>query len=438
MRTFFLQLSLLLFIFSSCTSTKKVVTTKDVQVVKTDPKPEPSRSDVEIIDFKDVTPTSKPPIKNDDKIGTSSSGTHSKDSKDNISKPKNYDIPEMLDQVFDIVMAFPFSDPDPSRFLKYYSGSKIAAKQLEGEGAKLNITLIDSSEPDYLNKIDKNVDLIFASNSEKQIKELAELGNQINVPVLSSFFSLSSIVSNPYYIQTRPSLKSHFAAMINDIAVSYKSSDIVIVGRQGKNDDNWFEPFQSEARSRFGIIEGKPLKEILLNETNISFASELASNKKVFIFPNYSFKDEDFIQSALKKLNLEKGNKIITVYAMALVKDSDKISKELYESLKIKIPTSKYLDRSTPEAKEFANNYFLSFSDLPDQDAFEGADNMLFIGRALARYGRGFMNNFDREQADYLQSSFDMKPVSKTNNGTDYFENYHIKILSFDGIKWTP
>jgi hypothetical protein len=422
--------------FYSCTA-KKAIKKDDVQVVKSNEEPKSEADKVEVVVFKDITPESKPPIKSPDP--NTSGGAGSTSTKGNTSGGKA--VPDKaLNQEFNIAMVIPFSDQSSTKFLQYYSGAKIAAKELENEGSRLNITVIDANDPNYLASISQNTDLIIAPSEADQIKALAEYGKQKKTPVLSSLFSLSSISENPYFIQTRPSLKSHYSAMVADLQMEFKLEDAVIVGRQGKNEASWFEPFQVEGRKSKGMFEGKAFAELLLNEASISFASELSSGKKVFIFPNFSFKDEDFLLAALTKLKAEKGTKKIIVYAMSVLKDSDKFNKEIFESLNVRIPASKYIDNDKEEIKTFTNDFFMNFSDLPSLDAFEGADNMLFIGRALSRYGKTFPDQFYKLNEDYLHTSFDMRAVNKQNaiSSIDFYENQHIKILSFNDGKFRP
>ncbi len=415
-------------ILASCTPSKKIIQDKDTQVVKADDK-----KDVEVGKWNDKTNDTNPPIKDE---GTKKGNETNDVNKTDAINPK---------QLYRIAMVIPFSASESDqRFLQYYAGAKIAAEALESEGINLEIDVIDANDKVALSNIDmSHTNLIFAPNDETQLKSLIEVGKNNKIPVVSPFFSLSSVENNPFYIQMKPSLRSHFAAMVDHIATHFISKDVVIVSRDTKNDKSWLKYFQTYAKTVFGSTEENVFAELSVKEDSINngvnvFGPMLAKGKKVFIFPNYSYKDELYLYGAMRRLHAEKAGREVNVYGMSILKDSEKMTFDYFAQLNVRIPTSKFVDTEKEEVKSFDSKFYDKFGALPDNDSYEGCDNLLFIGRNMSRYGPNFQYNLKDDKNYYLQTAFDIQPYKneESTNQLDYFENKHLDILEFNGLKF--
>ncbi len=410
---------LLLFIgMYSCTVSKKVKSGKDVQIIKGG---ENNGTDVVVPDTNDT---------DKDKPTTTEKGTSLKPS--TVGTKRNS---------YKVAMMLPLSSSDADqKYLQYLAGAKVAASILEEEGISLNIDVLNSTT-DVSSKINtSSTDIIFAPNDEAQIKNLVTLGKTNQIPVVSPFFSLSSVENNPFYVQIKPSLKSHFTAMVNHAAKKYSAKDVVIVGRDTKSDRAGLKNLQSGGKVVFKSSSDQVFEELILAETNIDFKEMLAKGKKVFIFPNYSFKDEVYLTACMATLLTQKGGKSVNVYTMPLIKDLDKMNNDIYFKLNVRFPTSKYIDETSSELKAFNAKFFDSCGGIPDADAYEGYDNLLFIGRSIAKHGTNFQFNLTDEESPYLQSTFDIQAFKNEGsiNEIDYYENKYLHLLEFNGSKFVP
>ena len=140
-----------------------------------------------------------------------------------------------------------------------------------------------------------------------------------------------------------------------------------------------------------------PLQEFYLDVDSLStgeFAFEnifIDGKTTVFLLPNHSFSaDEDFVYNAARKMNGEKGLENVVLYGMPILLESDKIKYDLHRGLNMRICRSSYVDRNNIQIKEFRQKYFDVYGGFPSDEAMEGYDMMIFIGRSMYNYGKKF------------------------------------------------
>lgn len=416
----------LAFLFLFSCSTSKKTTTSDGQVVKSD-KNNKTKNDKE--------PKSDTLVADKPKVEDAKGEVTTKDVKIN-EKDKNN--PLAIER--NIALFLPYST-DEERYLQFYGGVKLAAEELEYEGIHLNIEVIEAREnTDFSNFDYSNIDLVIAPNNENQIKSLIEKTKSNKTKVVSSWFSLSSVENSPNYLQLKPSLRSHFASMLNHIKDNYDLKDVVIIARNTKGDQAWLKYFQAQAKEIFEVSIEKPLTEHFVLDDSISFGSQVFTNqihnknKKVFILPNYSYKDENYINGVLRRLNAERNGKEIYVYGMPIIKDSENLNFEYFNNLNVRIPSSRWVDYESEEVKSFNNKFYDRYGSLAEEEAYEGFDNLLFIARNLGLYGEKVFENMEANNF-YIHTNYDVKPFKGENsaNDIDFYENRHLEILQFNG-----
>lgn len=346
---------------------------------------------------------------------------------------------------FDLAVVLPFNDNESNeRFLQYYGGMKLAADELQMEGYDLTVQVYSAEEANLIDKLQAvSHQLIFAPSEENTLKQILEYGKSHNIPVVSPFYSLSSVENAPNYVQLKPSLRSHFVSIIKHALQLHAVDDIVLVGRNTKNDKAWFKFFQTTAAEINGEGEVKPIKEFFVLDDSLAtginvFGDLMQQGKKVFIFPNYSYKDELYLYNAMRRLLAERGMHEITVYGMPILKDSEKMGFDFFSGLHIHVPASRYIDNSREEIKSFDRKFFDRYGALPEGDAYEGFDHFLFIARHLSQYGADFARYLSTDNGQYLQAKFDVRGVKSEGSSAeiDYFENKHLDILFFNGTRF--
>ena len=332
-------------------------------------------------------------------------------------------------------------------FLQYYGGIKLAAQKLEEEGIMLDIKVYDS-EKITTKDLSTKLDLIIgpyataANDANKTLfQNVVEYGKKNKILVASPFYSNSKTTeNNPYYIQLKPNLREYLSRMVEHISKNFTPNEVTIILREGNVDLRWEEYIQEQAAAYYDKLQknvfGKVIvKESALNDKNPLFTEGINKGKKVYILPNYSYNDENYVLQVLTKLNSEKTSKDIIVYGMPLILDSDKIGINLYNALQIRLVVPDFLERNNDRATVFTNSFFNAYKTIPSSFAFEGYDTMLFLGRAISQYGKDFPKQIGRDKATYLQTSYNVQAVYEDGDDSFtkllFYENKHLEVIGF-------
>ena len=340
------------------------------------------------------------------------------------------------------------------KYLHYYAGMQMAMEDLEQEDISITLDVFDSKENlkdvKFIlnNKLSSNTDAIMGPLKKDILIELAKFGKENKVPVISPWYSSQSIANeNPNYIQLTPFLIDHYKALTQHALSSFDPENIYLVGRTNSKDVNRFKYFQEEAYKLTG--EENALQEFVFYQDSLTHEFEIIKRiirnqidketgerkPTVFIIPNFSSRESQYIYDLLRRINVEKLDNEVYVYGMPVLYDMDKITYEYYTNLNMRIAMSRYTQKSSVEASLFSSRYFNEYNDFPKQDAFEGYDNMMFLGRALKKYGTGFIANLDKDETEYLSTRYNIKPVSSSKDPesimVDYFENKNLRIIQY-------
>lgn len=344
--------------------------------------------------------------------------------------------------------------PSESRFVHFYAGALRALETLDEEGIKLNVQVIDTEEGNYKVKdnlkdlLTENTDLIIGPFEREDLKVLADECKIKSIPLVSPWQTSTKITNeNPYYIQMKPNLKEHFLKLAESTSADYQKGEVVIIGKNNKETASWIQYFQETVSTTQHISDFYTSYFVSTDSLSAgpSAFSRLFKNNKVkaVIIPNYSYTDEDFIYSCLRRLSAEKSGRNISVYGMPILYDSDKVDFDFYNALKMKVVMSDFVDLDQGKIREFRRAYLDMYGEIPSEDAVKGYDLMLYLGRHIWKYGRNFQYYLENEATSYLQSVYDIRkarsedsPVTNDPLKFDYFENKHLDIIEFTGNKW--
>ncbi len=338
-----------------------------------------------------------------------------------------------------------------NKFLHYYSGVLMALDELEKQGGSFIVNVFDTPVKNnriaYI-KSKMNLDppdLIIGPYDKMQLKSIANYGKRKQIDVISPWKSYSSVANdNPYYIQLKPSLENHFEALVKNVDKNFDPENVYIVGRDIFKDKsrmkkvNDLHKHNNENDKDYNILVIN--KDSLEQEGSI-FDGLFEENKykeKVFIIPNWSYKDETFIYSCLRKLNIEKGEKKVYVYGMPILLKSNKIGYNFFKRLNIRVASPRYLDDSNSKVKKFKYDYYKKFNVFPLDEAYDGYDMMMFVGKNLIQYGTKFQYFVENKKNDLLVNSINILRNIKEEDITkedldkiNYFENTDLFIVGF-------
>jgi hypothetical protein len=275
----------------------------------------------------------------------------------------------------------------------------------------------------------------------------AETAEQNQIPLVSPWQASNTIAKdNPYYVQLRPNLDEHYYSIFEDIKSNYDDlENVYILGRLSSpkdKDGKRTNKLQKMAKDVWGESDENHLQEYMLIQDSIdmgetAFDSVFVENKtNVMIIPNWSFEDEAFIYGALRRLSVEKGMSKVVVYGMPIMIESEKINFDYYYSLNMKVARSKFVDEKDGDVIRFKRDFVGKYGALPTDDAYEGYDNLMYIGRNLYQYGKNFQFFLHKDQGYYLQAKYSVEP-SRLDSPDDrmekinYFENKNVDIIEF-------
>jgi len=436
-------------ILTSCGSTERATKRPTNRGAKKTPKKETvtkvgKKKKVKEIEWTEAKDETKPPI--------------------TVPKVTRLDDAEIIkEDQYDITYFIPFdassysSTSSSDRFVQYYSGLLIATEILEKEGINLNINVVDEKKrrfSDVLNSsLHSETDAIIGPYSKPNLVNAAEVAFDNQIPLVSPWRASTTVTeNNPYYIQLRPNLDEHYYSIFEDIKSNYEDlENVYILGRVSSpkdKDGKRTKKLQKMAHDVWGEQDENHLQEFMLIQDSIdmgetAFDSIFVEDKtNVMIIPNWSFDDEAFIYGALRRLSVEKGISNVVVYGMPIMMESDKINFDYYNSLNMRVAKSKFVEEADGDVMRFKRDFVDRYGALPTDDAYEGYDNLMFVGRNLYKYGKNFQFFLNKDQGYYLQAKYNVEV--ETKNSTDdrmqeinYFENKNVDIIEFKNNRFT-
>ncbi|HMU02488.1 MAG TPA: ABC transporter substrate-binding protein [Saprospiraceae bacterium] len=348
------------------------------------------------------------------------------------------------------------SEVAQSRFVHFYAGVMRALEKLDDEGIKFNIEVIDTEEGTKPLKektseiINEGTDLVIGPFERDDVKMMAEKCKEKGIPLVSPWQTSTKITNeNPYYIQMKPNLKEHFLKLAHSTASEFKKGEVFIVGKNNKETNSWISYFQDAAATSLNVISKDFYTPYYVTDDSLSTGptafNRLLKNPKLkaIILPNYSYTDEGFAYSCLRRLMAEKGGKQIIVYGMPMLFESEKIEFEYYHALQMRMVMSDFVDENQSDIRAFRREFLDLYGEIPTQDAIKGYDLMLYIGRNIWKYGVNFQNYLEYEPTTYMQSTYNIKKAKSDDSPTasdpeafDFYENKHLDIIEFKGTKF--
>lgn len=342
------------------------------------------------------------------------------------------------------------------RMINYYAGAKMALDKLESEGANLTMTTIDIGNGGTIStKLREaqsaGADVIIGPYNTEDLKKAAQFAKKEKITLVSPWKSNSKTTEdNPYFVQLKPSLLDHYQKMVEHVSQNYEVDEVVLLGQEGNNTDkNRAKYIQKLARSYYRSNDKTPIAEYFipldsLKESRMLFYDYLSLERgespktKVFLIPNMNSKDESFIYGAIRRLTAERGQNNVIVYGMPIVLDSEKLTFDNYNGTSAHVVTSNFVDKEDIEVAEFKRKYYDTYGAIPTNEAYEGYDMMLYIGRAMVEHGSGFQFNMNQDSKGLLQSTIALYPKYQgddenitTGKKIDYFANKNIDVIYF-------
>ncbi|MFN7118011.1 MAG: ABC transporter substrate-binding protein [Saprospiraceae bacterium] len=340
--------------------------------------------------------------------------------------------------------------------LNFYGGMRLAFEDLEREGIKLNVSVLDTRASEaYTGQLTRsNADLrdahlIIGPYRREEARVIAGFATTNDKTVVSPYTTSDSVtVNNPNYIQINPTLRTHCEAITRHARARFRPEQIVLVCR-GREVER-LQYFQEENARISGGRNVRRFREYVVPENQDVNSGQLLSllqtDTTVFLVPSWA--PESFINSFLRKLDLAKrANQGVVVYGMPQWMQYETVDYELYERLNVHISNSTFLDPLSTATQVFRRRFFDRYGAVPKEEAYLGYDVTLFSGRMLHQYGTKFQYYLEQQPStEMLLTRYEFErvvnlppnAVNPENLPVQRFENKFVNILQFRDYQFKP
>lgn len=339
------------------------------------------------------------------------------------------------------------------RFIEYYAGMKLAAQELERQGVNLNIKVLDTEYDDatglsYLNDpYLKNCDLIVGPLKKTVLKEIIKFGKEREIPVVSPWISSNAMTSdNPYYLQVKPSLSRHYEAINNHILKSGLKNHTVLVLQKGDL-DRWHDLGEIFLDKR-SVVEQNSIfadtlfvhPDSLLPDKSVFKALLKRNSEFAFFIPYASSQDEKFIYDVLRKLNMDRQGKAVTVYGPGTWVDFKDETLGQFSTINVRLTVSSLVDSNLENYKRINKLYYEKYGTIISPDALEGFDLIYYLGSSLEQNGTYFYAFHDEQSIKLTQTGYQIRPVYELNRNKPrvaFYENHFIQIVEYKDFSFS-
>lgn len=397
-------------------------------------------------------PKAKPPITTQTQAGTGTNPPYNggvivdNNSGGVISDPKSTGIKNG----YDLALMLPFftaqytegSNPSKSQFaLDFYAGAKVALDSLSSQSLNLKVTVLDSRGDfnSIMARYDvSRADVLLGPVEKENVPVAMDFANRMRKIVVSPYFPTGDVDGgNPYFVQVKPSLKTHCNNIVRHLRGRYKTEQVVMVGRRADSETARFKLFQ-DANSTFNQSQygGRFDEWSIDDETNFNIEPYIhQSGQTVFVVPSWN---EAFVSTFLRKLAASPRRNDVIVYGMPQWMDFSKTATSLYQSLNVRVSSSTFIDGGNENVRYFRSKFFNKYSKMPNSDSFLGYDCMLYVGKMLQQYGTSFPTYLQNEPDNMLHTKFNFAPLYRSvvndndpQNNVSKYENQYVNILKY-------
>jgi len=351
-------------------------------------------------------------------------------------------IPLHLDSVFTYGGSYKFNTTIP-RFvlpgLEFYSGVQLALDSLQKEGLNAEVFIIDSKDrytsmARHISDDLKDAGLLIGMvQNVSELKTLSEAANAHSIPFISATYpNDGGLVGNPSLVILNTTLKSHCQGIYKLLANSYRSSNIIILTKEGAQEDK-IKGVLEEANKN----ASSPLSWKMVDIGNGLGSDELkgymdSTKNNILVCGTL---DEAAGTNIIKQLSSARPSYRSSIIGMPTW-DDYKFDKSEFKGVEIMYPTP-FLTASGN------NRVFNSVSNKFKAKAKSRPSDMVFKGFEVTyRYIKNMLSHQDNiidlsDRDGKIFSDFDIEPVKMktTKNEPDYYENKKVYFIrKLDGV----
>lgn len=333
--------------------------------------------------------------------------------------------------------------------LQFYAAAKLAIDDLDGT-VNMDVSVMDTEgSPERVQTLlggrmeMTKANVIVGPYRRENIRLVAEFAKQQRALHISPYSAATNLtVDNPYFVQVSPSLETHCENLLQHARNEFEPEEIVLVARNIPIEKSCIATLQKEHFNILGTAYADSLTTLIAPDDATKFLDMdiksyfEAEEQLAFIVPSWA--DESFIYSLLRKIDLERREfQKVVVYGMPQWMSFEHIDFEYYEKLNVRVSSNSFVNNEDSRVKSFKRKYYETYGVIPEEEAFLGYDLTLYLGKMLAKYGTGFLDQMDKEEIDLMHTKFNFQKVYQDDpnavelNLIDRYENKYVNILEF-------
>lgn len=318
-------------------------------------------------------------------------------------------------------------------FLQFYEGVLIAVDSIQKAGMKIELNVFDTKDnPETIRKIINKAefvktDLIFGPVYENVQKEVAQIAQKNQIPIISPFTPKSGLIgNNPQFYQINPTREYLAEATIGLIADNYSESNFIVVGTSayaGTPEGQMVEAL----RKKLSSGKGKFTEYDFRKERSRGLKNILSAEKENVVFIPSS--DEGELSVAISNIN-----NLADEYSITLIGTSNyqqkyaSIEVAHYHNLKFKYINPYWTDYSKNTTVNYIEKFIANFGTEPNSYGIQGFDAAWYFLNALYFYGKDFNNCLPYLNIELLQGNYYFKKVSPAGG----YMNQGVSVISYN------
>ncbi|MCB0686004.1 MAG: ABC transporter substrate-binding protein [Saprospiraceae bacterium] len=327
------------------------------------------------------------------------------------------------------------------RMMEFLIGMQYAVQNCL-QDVKVKLEVIDTDEdPDFIkNFMDIpaiiDADIIVGPYFTDRVEAVSQYALEHDQVVVSPWNTVTLQEANPYYIQLRPSLKSHAERIAGFVEENYASNEIMLMTKNDPRDIETLAFFQEGATTldslRFPQKIVYDIGSSDLTDSLVTYIQE--GGYRRFIVPVWS--DEPFVIAALSKLNFAKGEEEVTVFGLPQWMEMSRMDYDYFENLHVHLSSTRPVEYRSADAKALRSNFAEQYGDIPGTDTYYGMNVMKWIAQLLKTEGVDITTGLAREILDIDEEFQFVGVFGEDGESIHHYENQKVSIIRFVNYKF--
>ena len=343
---------------------------------------------------------------NDDQAAAIGTEDRLDEKEETVNSPFTLVMPDALH--VGLVLPFQIGTKANSNFLEMYSGALLAVRDFGSRGKKIEVSVLDKSEPGtpLSSEFLEDNHLVIGPVNAEDIQTALEICPADRFLVSPLDPKAAVLAESDRLIQA----PSHWARQADEIIewISHDTSwqdEIVLVRDTSDTDAEQAAYLVSRL-----VASGKKFRTV----SNIQDFTPVQNGVSRFLIAS---NHDSFINTTVRTLGiLASKYSNITLYGTSKVRNSSGIDPEHLYNLGLHYTTSYFIDYEDQKVKDFIYAYRALYKQEPGQFAFQGYDILHYFLNVLSRYGEEWYKKLPEYSERGLQSDFRFEDSDTVGN----------------------